>query len=80
MLLWGDSAASGMIDQCVVHQLSSVVKTDHHLGEGWREEDLSGYMHRTPSLLLMLGYKSDVIMGSVCKGIPELVVLEGRGS
>lgn len=78
MLLWGDSAASGMINHCAVHQLSSVVKTDHHLGEGWREEDSGGYMHWTPALLASLGW--DGIMGSVCKGLPELVVLEGKGS
>lgn len=36
-MLGGDPASFGMVDHCAVHQLSSVVKTDHHLVESWRE-------------------------------------------
>lgn len=42
-LLGGDSAAFRMINHRVLHQLPSVVETDHHMGESWRGEDLVSF-------------------------------------
>lgn len=36
-MLGGDPASFGVVHHCAVHQLSSIVKTDHHLVESWKE-------------------------------------------